>query len=78
MIAANRQVRLKSRPAGTPQAEHLEIVETQVPELAGGELLVRHPYLAIEPAMDGWAGLVAHHAEPVAIEASLAHAQGQP
>ncbi len=50
---ANRQVRLKSRPAGIPDAEHFEIVEVPVPELADGHVLVRNIYLSVEPAMRG-------------------------
>ena len=38
----NRQVLLKSRPAGIPQAEHFELAQAPVPELAEGEVLVRN------------------------------------
>ena len=71
MTATNRQVRLKSRPSGIPQAENFEIVETQVPEPEDGEVLVRNLYLSVEPAMRGWVGLVANYAEPVAIGAVM-------
>ena len=40
----NRQVVLKSRPVGIPQSEHFEIVNTPLPELQPGELLVRNDY----------------------------------
>jgi NADPH-dependent curcumin reductase CurA len=36
----SRQVRLKSRPSGIPQAEHFEIVEAPVP--SNGQVLVRN------------------------------------
>ena len=49
----NRQVRLKSRPAGIPQAEHFEIVNAPVPDLGDNEVLVRNIYLSVEPAMRG-------------------------
>lgn len=52
--AINRQVRLKARPAGIPQAEHFEIVEASVPELTERQLLVRNEFLSVEPAMRGW------------------------
>jgi len=39
---ANRQVRLKSRPSGIPEAEHFEIVEAPVPDLSDGQILVRN------------------------------------
>ena len=71
MTATNRQVRLKSRPPGIPQAENFEIVETPVPEPADGEVLVRNLYLSVEPAMRSWVSAVANYAEPVAIGAVM-------
>jgi len=61
----NRQVRLKSRPAGIPQAEHFEIVNAPVPVLGDDEVLVRNIYLSVEPAMRGWVSDVANYSEPV-------------
>lgn len=63
----NRQVRLKSRPNGIPQAEHFEIVETSVPELADRQFLVRNEFLSVDPAMRGWVGAVANYSTPVGI-----------
>jgi len=63
----NRQVRLKSRPAAIPQAEHFEIVETPLPELRDGQILVRNQYLSVDPAMRGWVSAVGNYAKPVAI-----------
>ena len=63
----NRQVRLKARPTGIPQAEHFEIVETSVPELAERQFLVRNEYLSVEPAMRGWVSAVSNYATPVGI-----------
>ena len=63
----NRQVRLKSRPEGIPQAEHFEIVNVPVTEPADGQILVRNIYLSVEPAMRGWVSAVANYSQPVAI-----------
>jgi NADPH-dependent curcumin reductase CurA len=63
----NRQVVLKSRPSGIPQAEHFAIVEAAVPELADRQFLVRNEFLSVEPAMRGWVSAVANYADPVAI-----------
>lgn len=71
MSDINRQVRLKSRPSGIPQAEHFELVEAPMPEPAAGEILVRNLYLSVEPAMRGWVSAVANYAEPVAIGAVM-------
>ena len=63
----NRQVRLKSRPAGIPQAEHFEIVASPAPAAADGQILVRNLYLSVEPAMRGWVSSVGNYSEPVAV-----------
>jgi len=68
---ASRQVRLKSRPSGIPQAEHFEIVEAPVPDPADGQVLVRNVYLSVEPAMRGWVSAVANYSEPVALGAVM-------
>ena len=47
----NRQVLLKSRPNGIPQAEHFEIVERPAGEPREGQVLVRNQFLSVEPAM---------------------------
>src|SRR5215211_7453750 len=67
----NRQVRLKSRPSGIPQAEHFEIVEAPVPDISNGQVLVRNIYLSVDPAMRGWVSTVANYSEPVALGAVM-------
>jgi hypothetical protein len=63
----NRQVRLKSRPVGIPQAEHFEIVNVPISDLGDNEVLVRNIYLSVEPAMRGWVSDVANYSEPVPV-----------
>jgi NADPH-dependent curcumin reductase CurA len=63
----NRQVRLRSRPSGIPEAEHFAIVEAPVPEISDGQVLVRNIYLSVEPAMRGWVSAVPNYSEPVAL-----------
>jgi NADPH-dependent curcumin reductase CurA len=63
----SRQVRLKSRPSGIPQAEHFEIVAAPVPELRDGQFLVRNEFLSVDPAMRGWVSAVANYSQPVGI-----------
>jgi NADPH-dependent curcumin reductase CurA len=63
----NRQVRLKSRPNGIPQAEHFEIVTADLPEIADRQFLVRNEHLSVEPAMRGWVAAVANYSKPVGI-----------
>jgi NADPH-dependent curcumin reductase CurA len=63
----SRQVRLKSRPSGIPQAEHFELVAAPVPELRDGQFLVRNAFLSVDPAMRGWVSAVANYSQPVGI-----------
>ncbi|MDM0015146.1 NADP-dependent oxidoreductase [Variovorax sp. J22P168] len=67
----NRQVRLRSRPSGIPQAEHFEIVEGSVGTPGPGQVLVRNLWLSVEPAMRGWVNAVGNYAEPVAVGAVM-------
>jgi len=61
----NRQVVLKTRPTGIPQAEHFELIERPLPTPGDGQVLVRNLYLSVDPAMRGWVNAVANYSEPV-------------
>ncbi|MBS0536962.1 MAG: NADP-dependent oxidoreductase [Proteobacteria bacterium] len=67
MPPINRQVLLKSRPAGIPQAENFELAEAAIPEPGDKQFLVRNEFLSVEPAMRGWVSAVANYATPVGI-----------
>ena len=74
----NRQVILKSRPADIPQADNFEIIESDVPDLRDGQILVQNHYLSVEPAMRGWVSNVANYSEPVRVgEVMRAFAAGE-
>jgi NADPH-dependent curcumin reductase len=74
----NHQVRLKSRPAGIPQAENFEIVDAPIPRIGDGQVLIRNEYLSVEPAMRGWVSAVANYSKPVGIgEVMRAFATGR-
>lgn len=62
-----RQVVLKSRPVGIPQAEHFEIRSANLPALEPGQFLVRNEFLSVDPAMRGWVNAVANYSKPVGI-----------
>ena len=49
----NQQWLLASRPDGEPSAANFKRVETAVPELADGQVLVRHHYMSLDPYMRG-------------------------
>jgi NADPH-dependent curcumin reductase CurA len=63
----NRQVRLKSRPNGIPQADNFELTEAPVSELADRQFLIRNEFLSVEPAMRGWVVAAANYSTPVGI-----------
>ena len=69
--AVNRQVILKSRPVGIPQANHFEIVETPLPKPGAGQVLVRNFYLSVEPAMRGWVNAAVNYSEPVSLKSVM-------
>lgn len=74
----NRQVVLKTRPQGIPQAEHFELRTAPVPAPKEGEVLVRNLYLSVDPAMRGWVNAAANYSDPVAIgEVMRAFAAGR-
>src|SRR6185503_9325001 len=49
----NRQIRLKSRPAGMPSAENFDTVDAPMPALNEGDVLRRTTYLSLDPYMRG-------------------------
>src|SRR6202035_2756115 len=53
-MTGNRQVWLKSRPSGIPQAENFGIRDGDIPVIAEGEFLVQNHYLSSDPAARGW------------------------
>ena len=51
MEGVAREIRLVARPQGFPAEELFEIAETEVPEPADGQLLIRNAYLSVDPYM---------------------------
>src|SRR5216683_1519237 len=49
----NRQIRLKSRPAGMPSPDNFETVDSPMPALRDGDVLRRTTYLSLDPYMRG-------------------------
>ena len=54
MALRNRQWVLRQRPQGLIQDGDLELVETAVPDLKDGEVLVRTVYLSLDPTNRTW------------------------
>src|SRR3712207_94508 len=78
MTETNRQVRLRARPEGIPQAHHFEVTEEPLGPLGEGKIRVRNAYLSVDPAMRGWVSAVANYSKPVGIgEVMRSFAVGQ-
>jgi NADPH-dependent curcumin reductase len=52
-MTTNRQILLVSRPAGEASVDNFRLVETPLPPLADGQVLVRHHVLSLDPYMRG-------------------------
>lgn len=52
-MTLNQQILLAARPTGEPGPEHFRLVERPVPDLAEGQVLVRHHFLSLDPYMRG-------------------------
>src|SRR5689334_1484509 len=52
-MTTNHQILLASRPQGEATAENFRLVETPVPALEDGQVLVRNHYLSLDPYMRG-------------------------
>ncbi|WP_175717323.1 NADP-dependent oxidoreductase [Burkholderia anthina] len=63
----NRQLLLKTRPEGRVGREHFSLVDTPVPALADGDVLVRVLYLSMDPTNRVWMSDVPQYLPPVAI-----------
>ena len=52
----SHEIRLKNRPTGMPTEDDFELVETTIPEIKKGMILVRNTYLSVDPYMRGRMG----------------------
>ncbi|MBS0384794.1 MAG: NADP-dependent oxidoreductase [Proteobacteria bacterium] len=53
MAEKAHEIRLKSRPAGMPNAENFQLAEVTLPEPKDGEVLVRNMWMSVDPYMRG-------------------------
>ncbi|WP_428305662.1 NADP-dependent oxidoreductase [Lacipirellula sp.] len=63
----NRQILLASRPHGEPTLDNFQLVETQLPSPAPGQLLLRSLYLSLDPYMRGRMSEEKSYASPVEV-----------
>ncbi len=52
-MTKSKEIRLASRPAGTPVASNFELAEVDVPALGDGQILIRNHWMSVDPYMRG-------------------------
>ncbi|PWS35674.1 NADP-dependent oxidoreductase [Falsiroseomonas bella] len=67
MPETNRRILLARRPKGAPVPEDFRFEEAPLPELAEGEVLVRHRFLSLDPYQRGRMDDARSYAKPVEI-----------
>ena len=65
MSESNRQILLASRPTGWVEESNFKLVETPVPAIADGQVLVRNHFLSLDPYMRGRMNDTKSYAAPV-------------
>ena len=50
-MIASREIRLKSRPVGMPNADNFELATVSVPQPAPGEVQVENLWMTVDPYM---------------------------
>src|SRR5574341_2075707 len=63
-MTTNHQILLASRPQGEATVDNFKLVETPVPALAEGQLLVRNHFLSLDPYMRGRMNESKSYAQP--------------
>ncbi len=71
MMTMNHQILLASRPAGEATADNFRLVETPVPDIGDGQVLVRHHYLSLDPYMRGRMNEGRSYAQPQPLDAVM-------
>ncbi|MEU5429541.1 NADP-dependent oxidoreductase [Streptomyces olivoreticuli] len=65
------EIRLAARPAGEPTADAFELVRTELPEPAAGEIVVRNTWMSVDPYMRGRMDDVPSYIPPFRLGAAL-------
>ena len=65
MSDTNKQILLASRPTGWVEESNFKLVETPVPQIADGQVLVRNHFLSLDPYMRGRMNDAKSYAAPV-------------
>jgi NADPH-dependent curcumin reductase CurA len=71
MTGMNKQLLLASRPSGAVSVDNFRLVETPVPAIGKGEVLVRNHYLSLDPYMRGRMDEAKSYAAPQPLNAVM-------
>jgi NADPH-dependent curcumin reductase len=71
MATTNKQWLLASRPSGEASAGNFRLVETALPALQDGQVLVRHHFLSLDPYMRGRMSDAKSYAQPQPLDAVM-------
>ncbi|WP_235299617.1 NADP-dependent oxidoreductase [Portibacter marinus] len=64
----NKQQILRNRPVGVPDEKTWELIETEIPEVGDGEMLIRNKFISMDPAMRGWINDARSYIPPVKLD----------
>ncbi len=67
----NQQIQLVSRPDGEASVDNFKLVEVALPELADGQVLVRHHFLSLDPYMRGRMNDSKSYAQPQPLDSVM-------
>ena len=70
-MTVSREIRLKSRPVGTPTADNFELATVALPDPAPGEVQVRNSWMTVDPYMRGRMNDVQSYTPPFQIGQAL-------
>ncbi|HEX6706553.1 MAG TPA: NADP-dependent oxidoreductase [Albitalea sp.] len=70
-MTTNKQIHLVSRPQGEAVADNFRLVESEVPALKDGQVLVRHHFLSLDPYMRGRMNDSKSYAAPQPLDAVM-------
>jgi NADPH-dependent curcumin reductase CurA len=70
-MTINKQILLASRPQGEASTANFRLVETPLPAIADGQVLVRHHYLSLDPYMRARMNDSKSYAQPQPLDAVM-------
>lgn len=63
----NKQQILAKRPIGEPDNDTWKLVDSEIPELKDGEVIIQNHFISLDPAMRGWINDAPSYIPPVQI-----------